>query len=678
MPKCMIEFDTPDQASYIPQVESILQGMGIATQRVNCHDIIHGALNDADMVTFPGGLGAGEGLRQYGENFAKAMQFFVASGGGYLGVCVPPDTLIFTNPKIKPISEVSVGDGVLTHGGYRKVTRTFRRPYQGDLLELKTWGGETLKLTPEHPVLAILDNYVGLHRCNRTRRVIDEGTRPMFIEAQSIKVGDLVLLAFPTEVRDTVRIDITKSLTIPFIRHDGLIYKAGPRHYGSPYTKHGVLRTKKRLRRFASTMLRYVEVNSDFLYLAGLYMAEGFSCQGRVHLSFGKHETQLIETAQKLFELIFKKRASLRETRTSKVVYVNSTILSNFFENLFGKGAKNKHIPPWMLLLPYDKQKVLLDGLFDGDGSKDDHRQRFCTISGTLAYQVRLILHRLGQPNGISHRCKGRYSIEGREGITNERFSVEYALAESRRFSLVDGHYAYLPVRKVSRVHYDGDVYNLEVKGLNSYTTVGGTVHNCGGAYSAGVAVPALLGLLAKQSLRLIDTQAQAPPLIKFLSQYLTMQEERLLSSCDISAISHPITVGHEGERVHLVYSGGPILTYPGSSVVPLAYYYNDVLSDVRGEVAIAVSQLGKGRVVVSGPHPEAPLDVGQSTGEPCCRWLYEAMVNYCLQPADESFFPTEIQPWKTERPLFSPAIPMAALAAFTFGAIITTKKRCG
>jgi len=284
--KCCIEFDTSDQASYIPQVESIIQGMGIATQRVNCHDIIHGALNDADMVTFPGGLGAGEGLRQYGDNFAKAMQFFVASGGGYLGIC--------------------------------------------------------------------------------------------------------------------------------------------------------------------------------------------------------------------------------------------------------------------------------------------------------------------------------------------------------------------------------------------------------GGAYSAGVAVPALLGLLAKQSLRLVDTQAQAPPLIKFLSQYLTMQEERLLSSCDISAISHPITVGHEGERVQLVYSGGPILTYPGSSVVPLAYYYNDVLSDVRGEVAIAVSQFGKGRVVVSGPHPEAPLDVGQSTGEPCCRWLYEAMVNYCLQPAEESFFPTEIQPWKTEKPLFSPALPMAALAAFTFGAVVAAKKRCG
>lgn len=195
----------------------------------------------------------------------------------------------------------------------------------------------------------------------------------------------------------------------------------------------------------------------------------------------------------------------------------------------------------------------------------------------------------------------------------------------------------------------------------------------CGGAFSAGVNVPWLMALLAQQSLRLIDIEAQAPSLLRFLADYIRLQRlgERLFTSCDISQITHPIIAGHEGERVGLVYSGGPILVNVGSSVTPLVYYYNDTLTSARGEVAVAVSQFGRGRVVVSGPHPEAPVESAQGVGEPCCRWLYEAMVQYCLQPAEDIYFPIEITPWKTARPFISPAVPMTALAAFTVGAVV-------
>jgi glutamine amidotransferase-like uncharacterized protein len=201
----------------------------------------------------------------------------------------------------------------------------------------------------------------------------------------------------------------------------------------------------------------------------------------------------------------------------------------------------------------------------------------------------------------------------------------------------------------------------------------------CGGCYSSGVAVPGLLGLLSKQSLRLIDIDAENPPLVQFLADYINMQKlgQRLLCSCDVTDISHPITAGHEGERLDLVYSGGPIIQNAGSSVTPLGYYYNGTLSSVRGEVAFAFSQFGRGRVVVSGPHPEAPLDLEVAVGEPCCRWLYEAMVNYCLTPALDIYFPVEVQPWQVIKPLFSPAVPMAALGAFVIGASLSPGKRC-
>jgi glutamine amidotransferase-like uncharacterized protein len=201
----------------------------------------------------------------------------------------------------------------------------------------------------------------------------------------------------------------------------------------------------------------------------------------------------------------------------------------------------------------------------------------------------------------------------------------------------------------------------------------GGYLGVCGGAYSAGVNVPWLMALIARYSLRLIDTNAQAPSLINFIADYLSLQDQRLLVECDVSQLAHPITIGHGGERLNLVYSGGPILTALGSSVTPLVYYYNGDLPEAHGQVAVAAAQFGRGHVVISGPHPEASTVAGSGTGEPCCRWLYEAMVQYCLQPADSIYFPAEITPWEEVKPFFSPALPMAALGAFVVGAVVAT-----
>lgn len=204
----------------------------------------------------------------------------------------------------------------------------------------------------------------------------------------------------------------------------------------------------------------------------------------------------------------------------------------------------------------------------------------------------------------------------------------------------------------------------------------GGYLGVCGGAYVAGANVPWLFGLYIKHTLRIIDVYSDVPPMLRFVPEYISRQTTRLLASVDISAVDYPITQGHQSERVNIVFSGGPILKNAGSSVTPLAYYYNGVLELVRGELAIAASQFGKGRVVISGAHPEAPEPVGLDVGEPVCRWLYEAMVNFCLQPATEIYFPAELVPWQVVQPLPSPAVAMAAVGAFAIGAVVGARKK--
>ncbi|HEV2226960.1 MAG TPA: 4Fe-4S binding protein [Nitrososphaerales archaeon] len=71
------------------------------------------------------------------------------------GRCVPPFTPIITIDGVKPISEIRVGDRVLTHTGkFRKVTKLFERNYTGKLYTFWTSGNpESLTTTEDHPIL---------------------------------------------------------------------------------------------------------------------------------------------------------------------------------------------------------------------------------------------------------------------------------------------------------------------------------------------------------------------------------------------------------------------------------------------------------------------------------------------------------------------------------------------
>lgn len=81
-----IECDTDDQLSFVPQVVNLVSKLGFTPEILSSEQILAGELFDFDAVIFPGGLGGFYGLRQY-EGFDDAVRYFVANGGGYMGVC---------------------------------------------------------------------------------------------------------------------------------------------------------------------------------------------------------------------------------------------------------------------------------------------------------------------------------------------------------------------------------------------------------------------------------------------------------------------------------------------------------------------------------------------------------------------------------------------------------------
>jgi len=194
----------------------------------------------------------------------------------------------------------------------------------------------------------------------------------------------------------------------------------------------------------------------------------------------------------------------------------------------------------------------------------------------------------------------------------------------------------------------------------------GGYMGVCGGAYVAGLRMSETLRSYCPRTLGLMDIKIVSPPWIKYIAQYRQATEERVAVACKITEEPHPVVIPHQGEEVCIVYSGGPLIRELAPEVIPLLTYVNDLMPP--GDVALCCSIFGKGRVVISSPHPETPwgeelVDTG------CQEWLYLNMLSWVSEPEEQVYFP--FLPWKIGKITIPyPVIPTGI--ALGLGAVTT------
>jgi nitrogen fixation NifU-like protein len=388
-----------------------------------------------------------------------------ANGIGNVGnpVCVTPETLIFVNPDVKEIKDTSKGTYVLSHdGNYHKVTASHSRIYNGKLYSITVNNLGTTQATPEHHILA-------LKAGRRDKFRLYKKLMPDWYCAEELKKGDVVLYPIPKGMSDIdeINLDIEKS------KWD-----------------------------FKSKELpQKIKVGDDFCRLIGYYLAEGYvrtdKCKGTVGFVFSAKEKNYINDALYLMQEYFHiKPAGLMHSQNGTAIDIPfySARLSRFFEKHFGKGAKNKHLPLWMMQLSLEKQRALLCGLWRGDGYIDTKRQRakYVTISPQLAYQLRILLLRqkiisnfsIGKPYGIHKKSYLHYiqddgSLKKLIKITGLNYEIK-PRGKNIHKSWIDTDFYYTTIREIKPVNYKGLVYNLEVEGSHSYVSNAITLHNCG------------------------------------------------------------------------------------------------------------------------------------------------------------------------------------------------------
>lgn len=381
--------------------------------------------------------------------------------------CLPPGTKVMANPEPKPIDQIEIGDQVLAHDGtFTEVRRLYRRPYQGDLVRIQTlYCDEPFRLTPNHSVL-----------CGRKGE-----TGIQWKPAGELTEKDYVLFPKLRGTRD-----------VEFMRTTDILK-------GCVVTGGRVRRSKIRF-----SFPEQIPLSPDFLRLAGYYLAEG-SVAARGHslqFSFSKREEayadDVLALLKELFGLCGKKFwiNSLCEVR------VGSVLLCEWMVALFGSKAPNKRIPDAWLLFPDRKLTELLKGFWRGDGDSDRDSFRFHTTSEVLAYQIRMILTKLGMLSSISCRKKEKirpsriglrnivarhdcYRIKvGGRALQNlsEIIGLPHPFIKRRSSVRMRGKYSknylWLPIRSIKREYYQGDVCNIETD-KHSYVLSNMAVHNC-------------------------------------------------------------------------------------------------------------------------------------------------------------------------------------------------------
>jgi len=405
--------------------------------------------------------------------------------------CMPPDSLIWGNPCIMQIKDMSEGQKVIAADGkLTQILKTMSRDYEGDLVSITIPGQNVpIRLTPEHPVLAIratgCKKNSGQTLCFPKENKKCLGCSHKYV-AEWTPAGELtsngkknvfskhmVLMPRFTETEDIEKLDTFDLANVKpaYIRND---------------------------------VKAQVSVNTEFMKLLGYYLAEGsvvFQERGAlVRFDFGSKETDLVEEVKNLIDNVFGLKAKVDTGDGTLRIWVSSVILGHLLVNLVGTGSHNKYIPFWILKLPVIKQRALLHGFWNGDGSRCLSYGRQVMAAGTssfqLAFALRLLLHRAGILHHLGKTQTRPSSIKGRKVKSGTPYyqiqlnsnyavrllelfgeKVNYKFVQSSQIGM-DERWIYLPIKKVSRLHYKGPVSNIETISQN-YCANGVIVHNC-------------------------------------------------------------------------------------------------------------------------------------------------------------------------------------------------------
>ncbi|HSS94159.1 MAG TPA: UDP binding domain-containing protein, partial [Candidatus Dormibacteraeota bacterium] len=405
---------------------------------------------------------------------------------------------------------------------YLPLSAVTMRPFEGEILEVRTKMGRRVLCTPDHPF----------------------ATRDGVKLASELGPGDWLPLAMRAEWsgESVTTVDVLEGLAAAEIARSQVIARPASQVPGGFQARDvrpvpATLRPHDVIR---SEALRLVEVDDlgltlegasfktagngtevplridstpAFWRVVGLYLAEGHvsrdGSRERIQWSFDHHgEEQLVAEVADFWSSLGVK-ADVCQLLTTTTVVISSRILAGFWLGVLkvGGNCNDARLPDQIWTQPVEHKRALLAGYWTGDGSWSYIRGGPSVIleCGTTSRELADgLLRLLGDLGVVASMRVGRTNRSTRDtywiGISGAD-QVEGLLElvpESDRQAILDStcrqkksiaptgyrpdgnNTSWVRVTGVERRPFAGAVYSLEVPGAHTFVTTGGLVtHNC-------------------------------------------------------------------------------------------------------------------------------------------------------------------------------------------------------
>jgi pyruvate formate lyase activating enzyme len=233
-----------------------------------------------------------------------------------------------------------------------------------------------------------------------------------------------------------------------------------------------------------------IPLDVDMARLLGLYCAEGSVCSSKnrpnshvLNFSFSYTETELVDETIRLLRKCLGVKSARVERSTTLAVAVNKSSAALLFKSLAGKRSSEKRVPQMLFDAHRPIVQAFLDAYVQGDGHRyENGKVSVTTVSRQMAYGIAWLALKLGYlPSVYDTKMAEQGLIQSRivKRSPHQYTVVWYENALRSRKVIETEDFFLVPLRDVSFVDYEGDVYNMEVEEEHNYLAGFFLVSNC-------------------------------------------------------------------------------------------------------------------------------------------------------------------------------------------------------
>ena len=387
----------------------------------------------------------------------------------YIDQCVVPETYIYTKNGAIEIQNIKNSDYIYnSKGDIEKVDNILEHPYDGDIFRIETMHSiHPLEITPQHPILVMVDQCKGTNFDIIKKRIMsyeknnnimdifeknpeEENQLFQWKEAEQLTYDDMPIYVIPTYSEDN-KLTWEDCYMYGIILGDGCLSNQYTNGYISMHTVN-----KRKILEFCKNYFdkRYIQY--------------------------------IIDTNENITRIRWNKTLNM-PIRYSDIYDTN----------------KEKYIASEWLNLPIDKSKYIVKGLIDTDGCIN-REVVFDSTSYNLIENMRFLLLKMGIPtSGYKRDRVGEKHYTERGIIENKKISYSLRIPQTEDLcNLLEIEYTskffkflryknllFTRIKSIVKNHYQGTLYDLQLKNTHNYMIHNGIIHNGGGKRAGSFAI---------------------------------------------------------------------------------------------------------------------------------------------------------------------------------------------